>query len=66
MTKCSLILVAAASVYASVAPACAAGYSPRVGKSHADFTLPSVNGGKAISMADFRGKKVLLLHFASW
>jgi hypothetical protein len=66
MTKWFLILVAASSVYASAGPACAAGYSPRVGKPHADFTLPSVNGGKGVSLADFRGKKVLLLHFASW
>ena len=65
-TKRLLILVAAASVYVSVGPVCAAGYSPRVGIPHADFTLPSINGGKGVSLADFRGKKVLLLHFASW
>jgi hypothetical protein len=65
-TRHLLILVAAASIYASVGPTYAAGYSPRVGAPHAGFTLPSANGPKAVSLADFRGKKVLLLHFASW
>lgn len=66
MSKYFLILATAACVYTPVGPACGAGYSPRVGKPHADFTLPSISGGKAVSLADFRGKKVLLLHFASW
>jgi len=66
MTKGFLILAAAACVYASVGPACAAGYSPRVGEPHADFTLPSISGGKGVSLSAFRGKKILLLHFASW
>jgi hypothetical protein len=30
-----------------------------------DFTLPDMNG-KARSLSDFRGKKVLLLTWASW
>ncbi|MDP6635071.1 MAG: redoxin domain-containing protein [Phycisphaerae bacterium] len=66
MTERLFIFLTAASALALVAPARAAGYSPRVGAPHPDFTLPSVTGGKAISLSDFRGKKVLLLHFASW
>jgi hypothetical protein len=48
------------------ARAAAAGYSPRVGRPHPDFTLPSIVDGQPISLSQFRGKKVLLVHFASW
>ena len=50
---------------ATVGPV-AAGYTPVVGSRHADFTLPNIDSGKPVSLADFRGKKVILLHFASW
>lgn len=34
---------------------------------HPDFILPSVDDPKdLIQLSKFRGKKVLLLHFASW
>ncbi len=41
-------------------------YPTPVGKIHPDFKLPSIDGDKTISLSDFRGKKVLLVHFASW
>jgi hypothetical protein len=41
-------------------------YAPKVGARHAEFTLPDIQTGKPVSLADFRGKKVLLIHFASW
>lgn len=41
-------------------------YAPRVGELHADFTLPSIADGRPVSLRQFRGKKVLLIHFASW
>lgn len=44
----------------------AADYAPSVGTRHADFTLPRIDNGEAVSLSDFRGKKVLLIHFASW
>jgi len=44
----------------------AGSYAPEVGKKHPDFTLPKSDDRKPISLSDFRGKKVLLLHFASW
>ena len=44
----------------------AAGYSPRVGQSHPDFTLPSIVDREPVSLSQFRGRKVLLIHFASW
>jgi hypothetical protein len=41
-------------------------YSPRVGQVHPDFTLPRLGDGEAVSLSQFRGRKVLLVHFASW
>ena len=41
-------------------------YSPHIGERHADFTLPNIEDGKPVSLSQFRGKKVLLIHFASW
>ena len=43
-----------------------AGYAPAVGARHPDFTLPDIATGKPMSLSDFRGKKVLLIQFASW
>ena len=43
-----------------------ASYSPKVGQPHPDFILPSIEDGKPVQLSDFRGKKVLLMHFASW
>ncbi len=42
------------------------GYRPKVGEPHRDFILPSIDDGKNLQLSDYRGKKVLLLHFASW
>lgn len=36
-----------------------------VGNIHPDFVLPSIDGGD-IRLSDYRGKKVLLVNFASW
>jgi AhpC/TSA family len=52
--------------WALAAPVLAQDYSPRVGEHHPEFTLPDMQTGKPVSLADFRGKKVLLIHFASW
>lgn len=41
-------------------------YNPKVGQRHPDFTLADLATGKPVSLADFRGKKVLLIQFASW
>ncbi len=42
------------------------GYAPQVGELHPDFVLPQLEDRQAVSLAQFRGKKVLLIHFASW
>ena len=51
---------------ATMAPAQAAPYAPKVGQRHPDFSLPNIATGKPVSLSDFHGKKVLLIHFASW
>lgn len=35
------------------------------GQMYPDFVLPSL-AGKEVRLSDYRGKKVLLFHFASW
>ena len=51
---------------AAAIPAPVAAYPPKVGQRHPDFTLPDLATGRPVSLSDFRGKKVLLIHFASW
>lgn len=41
-------------------------YRPKVGEMHVDFLLPNIDDRQPLSLSSFRGKKVLLLHFASW
>jgi hypothetical protein len=50
---------------AACAPA-PAGHEPAVSARHPDFTLPNIADGKPVSLSNFRGKKVLLIQFASW
>lgn len=56
----AVVLCAVASADRSGAAA------PKVGERHADFKLANIADGKPVSLSDFRGKKVLLIHFASW
>ena len=53
-------------VLAAATPSLAAPYEPKVGHRHPDFTLADIATGKPVSLSDLRGKKVLLIHFASW
>lgn len=41
-------------------------YAPQVGSLHPDFMLPTIDDGGPVSLAQFRGQKVLLIQFASW
>jgi peroxiredoxin len=41
-------------------------YRPAEGQPHPDFTLPAIDDGRKIALSQFRGKKVVLIHFASW
>lgn len=47
-------------------PPAAAEYPPQVGQPHPDFVLPRIDNREAVSLAQFRGRKLLLIHFASW
>ncbi len=63
------ILVAAALLGTLSATDCVhaqRGYAPTVGKPHAEITLPRIDTGQRVSLSDYLGKKVLLIHFASW
>ncbi len=42
------------------------GYAPQVGRPHPDFTLPNLADREPVSLSQFRGRKVLLIHLASW
>jgi hypothetical protein len=50
----------------STSAARAATYAPKVGERHPDFTLPTIDNRRPTSLSSFRGKKVLLIQFASW
>lgn len=50
----------------SVTIANAEPYRPVVGERHPEFTLANIETGKPTSLSDYRGQKVLLIHFASW
>jgi peroxiredoxin len=66
MRKLVLALATCGIILGSTSRAPAAPYAPKVGEKHPDFTLPMINDRKPVSLSDFRGKKVLLIQFASW
>ena len=41
-------------------------YPPREGELHPDFILPRIDNRLPVSISQFRGKKLLLINFASW
>ena len=56
-----LVFLSASECYGDAPPA----VGTRVGQVHPDFLLPKLDG-KFGRLSDYRGKKVLLIHFASW
>ncbi len=60
------LLVLVSLMTADMSSAQVSSYSVKVGQPHPDFILPSVDDGKPIQLSSMRGKKVLLMHFASW
>ena len=66
MRKLALALVTCGMILSSTARASAASYAPKVGERHPEFTLPRIDDGAPVSLSNFRGKKVLLIQFASW
>ena len=59
----TLLLLALSTM--SHTPAIAAS-ALRVNEPFPDLALPALDGGKPLSISDFRGKKVVLHVFASW
>lgn len=41
-------------------------FPPKVGKPHPPLALWNLSHDESVSITAFRGKKVLLIHFASW
>ena len=56
-----VLIVAALTAARAELPA-----GPKPGDPYPAYLLPSLTRGDALSIAHFRGKKVLLLQFASW
>jgi peroxiredoxin len=66
MRKLALTLATCGIMLGSTSLASAASYAPKVGERHPDFTLPKIGDRTPVSLSDFRGKKVMLIQFASW
>lgn len=66
MPRTRLGYVAAALVLCCCPLAAGADYPPSVGQPHPDFTLPAIDDRAPVSLASFRGRKLLLIQFASW
>ena len=66
MTRRVSMVVSAACLIAALQPIAAAAYPPKPGNPHPNFALPAIGDGKAVSLSQFRGRKVLLINFASW
>ena len=62
----NLLMFTVGCVFAVTGSVHAARYAPRVGTPHPDFVLPDIANGQPVSLSQFRGKTVLLVHFASW
>jgi len=66
MRKLNLVTLMCGYLFSLPAHSHAEGYSPHVGQPHPDFTLPGIADREPVSLSQFRGRKVLLIHFASW
>lgn len=59
---CLALLVASA-----VAPLLPGAVHPQqINKPYNEFVLPRIDTREQVALSQFRGKKVLLIHFASW
>ena len=62
----STLLIAAVVMLSRTDPTEAAQYRPVVGEPHPDFVLPNIDTREPVTLSQFRGKKTILIHFASW
>ena len=65
MRKPTLALAACGMLLVSTSRVPAAPYAPKVGQRHPDFTLPAIGDRAAVSLSNFRDKKVLLIALTS-
>nr|WP_201750075.1 hypothetical protein [Tautonia marina] len=66
MRRWKTLLAACAAVVVGGSSGVSGAETPQVGQRYPDFVLPSIEGGAPVSLSQFRGKKVLLIQFASW
>ena len=66
MQKLVFVFATCGMLLGSPSRASAAPYAPKVGQRHPDFTLPTIGDRAPVSLSNFRGKKILLIQFASW
>jgi hypothetical protein len=66
MRKLDLAVATCAMLFGASLHASAAPYAPKVGQRHPDFTLPALGDRAPVSLSNLRGRKVLLIQFASW
>ena len=66
MRRLALALVTCGILQSASAGASATSNAPKVGQRHPDFTLPTIGDRTPVSLSNYRGKKVLLIQFASW
>lgn len=62
----AVLLIAGASLPCERTLAQSGAYRPIQGEPHPEVVLPSIEDQRAVALSQFRGKKVLLIHFASW
>jgi hypothetical protein len=62
--------LALTALLASVATTAVAAEAPVIGRDigqvYPQVVLPSLDGKRAIALSEFRGRKVILIEFASW
>ncbi len=68
MTRTSILLLLVGSLAAvgTMESSAAENYAPTVGEPHVDVVLETIEHDRTVALSDFRGKKVLLINFASW
>jgi hypothetical protein len=66
MRKLVLAVAVCGMMLGSSARVLADSYVPKVGQRHPDLTLPTISDRSPVSLSSFRGKRVLLIQFASW
>ena len=59
-------LLLAMTAFGALGAPVVAGDPWRVGQPLPDVRLPSIDGGAEVALSSFRGRRLLLIEFASW